>query len=214
MGVLKESSNLIEVVNDLSTPIDDWIFEKVIIPNKQRHSIAIGFIRGDEKRVVFNDLSFGFKLYDSTGTVVMEREYPRDDGGIEQYIAVNTNGDKILDETEIIAINDITIKYFKDYKLDVWTKESGIFSEGSFEFSFDCPFDKPYDSWVWNKNANNWVSPIGPPPTTGEFATYNPLWDEDNKKWTVDKSKLIVTAEMWERVSRAEGVEAPDYDVE
>ena len=47
MGVLKESSNLIEVVNDLSTPIDDWIFEKVIIPNKQRHSIAIGFIRGD-----------------------------------------------------------------------------------------------------------------------------------------------------------------------
>ena len=58
------------------------------------------------------------------------------------------------------------------------------------------------------------MSPIGPPPTTGEFATYNPLWDEDNKKWTVDKSKLIVTAEMWESVSRAEGVEAPDYDVE
>ena len=214
MGVLRDSGSFIEIVNDLSTPVDDWIFEKVVTPNRRRQCIAIGFIRGDEKRVVFNDLSFGFKLYDSTGTVVIEREYPRDDGGIEQYIAVNTNGDKILDENEIISIDDVNILAYKNYKIDVWTKESGIFSEGSFEFSFPAPYDKPYDSWVWNEKTNGWISPIGAHPTTGDFATYVAVWDEDNKKWTVDKSKLIVTAEMMQGVAGVEGVESPDYDLE
>ena len=213
MGTVRENGNLIEVVNDLSTPIDDWIFEKALNPERERISIAIGFIRGTEKRVVFDNLSFGFKLYDPTGTIVMEREYPRDDGSIERYIAVNTNGDKILDETEIISIDDIMIKYYKDYKLDVWTKESGVFSKGSFEFSFDYPFDKPYDSWIWNKNTNSWSAPISVPDTK-EFKTYFNVWDEDNKKWTVDKSKLIITAEMMEGVAGSEGVEPPDYDVE
>ena len=213
MGTLRESGNLIEVVNDLSTPIDDWIFEKVLNPERERISIAIGFIRGTEKRVVFDNLSFGFKLYNPTGTIVMEREYPRDDGSIERYIAVNTNGDKILDDSEIISIDDINLNYYEDYKLDVWTKESGVFSKGSFEFSFDYPFDKPYDSWIWNKNTNSWSAPISVPDTR-EFKTYVNVWDEDNKKWTVDKSKLIITPEMMEGVAGAEGVEPPDYDVE
>ena len=214
MGILKESGNVIEIVNDLSTPVDDWIFEKTFRKDSRKYSIVIGFIRGTEKRVVFNDLSFGFKLYDSTGAIVLEKEYPKDDGSIEQYIAVNTNGDKILDESEIISTDDVNILSYKNYKIDVWTKESGIFSEGSFEFSFDSPFDKPYDSWSWDFDTNSWSSPIGPPPTTGEFATYSEVWDEDNKKWTVDKSKTIVTAEMLEGVAGVEGVEAPDYDVE
>ena len=37
------------------------------------------------------------------------------------------------------------------------------------------------------------------------------VWDEDNKKWTVDKSKLIITPEMMEGVAGAEGVEPPDF---
>ena len=48
MGILKESGNVIEIVNDLSTPVDDWIFEKTFKKDIRKYSIAIGFIRGTE----------------------------------------------------------------------------------------------------------------------------------------------------------------------
>lgn len=218
---LKQHYSTIEIVNDLSTGVDDWIIEQVHVGDNNEdcydHVLAIGFKRGNEKKVVFNNLSFGFKLYDSDGELLLNMNYPRSH---VKYFAVNTNGDDKLDESEILEICYLPIVPLKNYKLELWTEESGIFSECSHEFMFE-PWDKPkgddgntWESWVWNADRNDWMSPIGDPPDTAEFRTYKNVWNEDKKEWSVDKSKPIQQINVVGNIAESEGVEPPDYELD
>lgn len=179
MARQKSPHKIVSIINALDTTNHDWDFSIVDSPESShspRTIISLSFTRGNDTEILFNDLSMGFKLYDSESNLLLENNYPPEG---TKYISVTVNADDVIDEGESVEKVEVTnlVWYGKTYKLDVWVKESGILSEGSYEFVIPKPI-QPYPEWVWNDDNNRWETP-NPYPNDGR----DYFWCEDKRDW-------------------------------
>tara|TARA_B100000579_G_scaffold280923_1_gene232559 strand:- start:6 stop:605 length:600 start_codon:yes stop_codon:yes gene_type:complete len=180
MARQRSPHKIVSIINALDTTNHDWDFSVVDSPKsttvKPRTIIHLSFTRGNDTEILFNDLSMGFKLYDSEWDLLLEKNYPLEG---TQYNGITVNADDVIDEGESVEKIEISnlIRFGKTYKLDVWVKESGILSEGSYEFVIPKP-NPPYSEWVWNDDHNRWESP-NPVPNDGR----DYFWSEDKHDW-------------------------------
>jgi hypothetical protein len=146
--------------------------------------------------VVFNNLSFGYELFDENNQRVDFQKFPRPGLTYEST-------DQLF--IELVSLH---LKAFHSYTLNIWSHEEGVQMDVSFKFKTSQP-QQPFPSWKWKDQA--WFAPVARPAfKEGEIYT----WDESQQIWNLNPS--LATNEQnglawnsqtlsWEKV--------PDYEV-
>ena len=99
MARQRSPHKIVSIINALDTTNHDWDFSVVDSPKsttvKPRTIIHLSFTRGNDTEILFNDLSMGFKLYDSEWDLLLEKNYPLEG---TQYNGITVNADDVIDE--------------------------------------------------------------------------------------------------------------------
>jgi hypothetical protein len=124
--------------------------------------IFFGFADGDKKKIVFNNLSFGFDLLED-GEVVYSEEYP-----LPGFRYVET-------DQEYLEVSTIYTKPNKKYVIKFWSYENNEMSELDYELK--TPIQKEsYPSWTFDGEV--WRPPIPYPDDGNSY-----IWNERDKSW-------------------------------
>jgi hypothetical protein len=152
-----------------------WTIDKSLLRHIE-NQIAIGFNNNSNTTVVFDNLSFLFKITDlSDNSVVKTKSYPP--SGITY---VETNDEFIITES------NLNLKPGSEYSLYVEVTNNG--STYTETTQLDIPYPvKPHTSWTWDATNEYYVSPTPYPSNTD----YLWDWDETNSKWVKRSGEML-----------------------
>lgn len=129
--------------------------------------INIGFVDNKKMPVFFNNLRYGFKLFNNQN-IITDFSYPLQD--------------MVLLSTDQEYINNVLVNgLFPDinYLLNIWVENNGVLLETSIDIILQRP-SQPYSSWIYDDQNYMWTAPI-PYPNDGN----NYMWDETNGLWNL-----------------------------
>lgn len=129
--------------------------------------LYFSFLNNGSTSVVFNNLSFGYSLYEE-GRLIQSSTYPPAN---VRYV----NSDQEFIESDRIYDLDPDL----NYTLEIWVSHAGKMLEKTFEINMPRPI-QPFDSWLWSEEFNEWMPPFLPP-EDGNF--YD--WDEQSQTWVI-----------------------------
>lgn len=129
--------------------------------------LYFSFLNNGSTSVVFNNLSFGYSLYEKERLIQSSRYPPAN----VRYV----NSDQDFIESDRIYDLDPDL----DYTLDIWVSHAGKMFNQTFEINMPRPV-QPFNSWSWSEEFNEWMPPFLPP---DDGQVYN--WDEKSQQWFV-----------------------------
>lgn len=140
------------------------------------NQIAIGFNNNSNTTVVFDNLSFLFKITDlSDNSVVKTKSYPP-----SSITYIETNDEWIVNES------NLNLKPGSEYSLYVEVTNNG--STYTETTQLDIPYPKkPHASWTWDSTNEIYVSPVAYPSNSD----YLWEWDETNNKWVKRSGEML-----------------------
>lgn len=143
--------------------------EWTLVGELEYHSsnIRIGFSRGQQIPVVFDDLSFGYSVYHNDNKILSNSFPPP---GITY---------KSSDEEAMVidVLNNIVPE--ETYTFNLWAKESGNEIISSFDLLSPRP-TQPFASWTYDTSIKMWIAPISPPKDGNKYE-----WNENSLSWKV-----------------------------
>lgn len=128
-------------------------------------NIQIGFVRGDQSPVLFDDLSFGYSILHND-QVILENSFPQEGliykSSDEEYIVSDVLNSLIPEDMYII---------------DLWAKDSNNHIVATIE-AFAPRLPQPFPSWQYNSESRLWFAPSSPPADGNKYS-----WNEDLLLW-------------------------------
>jgi len=149
-----------------------WLIEEEEGQFPDAVMLSIGFRDNGNLPVTFDNMSFGYSVFDKKLEMLSE-QHPSNDIA---YIA--TDQDYIHSSYVGSLAGD------KTYTVNVWAENGGEKWEDSFTFSLPKP-GNPYPSWTFNEQEGMWEPPI-PYPDDDEIYS----WNEENQNWEKTNSLL------------------------
>lgn len=132
-------------------------------------NIYIGFKNKESNTIIFNNLSFGFSIFDESD-IIYEEKFPEDG---KSFLST---------DQELIGFFSLNkLKLGKGYILKIWSENDNEKWEDVFSISIPMP-PKPYESWTWDEETEQW-KPLVPYPLDNDLY----IWNEKEKRW--DKSE-------------------------
>lgn len=123
------------------------------------------FKEGDKKEIIFDNLNFGFQLYEGQNKLA-EDNFPKE--GFTYY----STDQEVLEISFVVdLLPDIT------YTLVLWCNNGSNKIQATFPVIRPRPPKPVFNSWVYNEAEYRWDPPVPwPDPDTPGYAK----WDEEN----------------------------------
>lgn len=141
----------------------------IVVGELDYHSsnIAIGFSRGGQVPVIFEDFSFGYSVYHNDNEILSNRFPP-------PGITYRSSDEEAM---VIDVLNNILPE--ETYTFNLWAKESGNEITSSFDL-LSPRQPQPFASWTYDTNIKMWIAPTSPPADGNKYE-----WDEDSFSWRI-----------------------------
>lgn len=143
---------------------NNWFFDEEELSNYYI-DIKIGFRNNGKLPVVFDQMSFGYSLMLGNNKISDDKMPP------ENVLYKETYEDFI----HVFRVYDLIPQ--KEYTINVWTKNSDNFWDGSFSFILPLPV-KMFPSYILDEETGRYLPPVPVPDNENSY-----VWDEESISW-------------------------------
>ena len=133
-------------------------------------NLYFGFTDLGKSHVVFDNLTFGFSIYQDDNLLLRE-SFPKDGLSYDS-----------TDQTFLVSLFLDAIKLGLSYTIKVFVTNAGDTWEEAFDLILPR-WPQPFESWLWNDFNDCWIAPVECP-DDGQYYE----WDESKTSWIVVKT--------------------------
>ena len=140
------------------------------------NQIAIGFENNAGSTVVFNKLSFSYKITDNANSaVIVEKSYPPTEDIVYEE---SDSSFMVIDMLDLVPGHEYTLNLSATNNTHTYDKT----------VTLNIPYPtKQFSSWTWSESERAYLPPVAYPGDNG----YLWEWDETNKKWVKRSGEMM-----------------------